>query len=136
MKNKKTKTLPKLIKECQEICNKYIRLRDSQNGYFKCISCGQIKNYYEMQAGHFHEVGKSSGLRFEPDNIHGECSGCNLFDQDHLINYTINLKNKIGAARFDELQRVYEYYRINKKRWAKYEIREKIEIFKTLIKEL
>lgn len=84
-KKKNTKSLPKLKAKLQEIFNEYIRLRDKDR---PCISCGEIKT---LQAGHYWAVGGYDGLRFDEDNVHGECAGCNGFDDMHLIGYRDNL---------------------------------------------
>lgn len=136
-KKKKTKPLNKMIQELQNnVVNPYIRLRDSKGDFFKCISCGKWKHKDHMQAGHFHSVSKSSGLRFDPDNIHGEDDGCNCYNEDHLIGYTINLRQKLGEEKFEALQERYEYHRKNGKRWTKTEIRELEEVFKGLTNDL
>ena len=137
-KKPKLKKLPQLIKELQEkYFNPFIRERDRQGESFKCISCGKVKHVTSMQAGHFHAVGKSTALRFDEDNVHGECDYCNnyKYNCDHLIGYTINLQIKIGMERFNELQGKYEYYRINKKFWKRYEINELIVKYKEKLKE-
>jgi hypothetical protein len=36
-------TIPKLTAKAQKVFNAYVRQRDSDNGYFTCISCGQVK---------------------------------------------------------------------------------------------
>jgi hypothetical protein len=53
----KTKTLPKLKKQLQELFNKFIRLRDQGK---PCISCERPKDY--LQAGHFYSVRMYEGL--------------------------------------------------------------------------
>jgi hypothetical protein len=136
VKKPKKKPLPKLIKELQEkYFNPYIRERDRIGDHFKCISCGQVKHVSSMQAGHFHAVGRSTALRFNEDNVHGECAHCNGCNQDHLIGYTLNLQIKIGPERFKNLQEEYEYFRINRKGWKRWELEELIEIYKKKLKE-
>ena len=79
----------------------FIRLRDCMpNGYFRCISCGQIKPYEQADCGHFHSR-RHMATRFDEDNAHAECRACNRFSADHLIQYLKNLKAKIGQLRFD-----------------------------------
>lgn len=114
-----------LVKKLDRIFSYYIRLRDSMpNGMCKCISCGKIKPYREIDCGHF--FGRTNmATRFDEDNCNGECRGCNRASSDHLIFYQENLIKKIGVARFsslrerarstkkwepDELQRMIDYY--------------------------
>ena len=89
-------TIPKLTAKAQRIFNAYIRKRDSQDGYFTCISCGRQTPTDLMDAGHYVPVKRSSNLRFHEMNVHGECKRCNGFDEFHLIGYRKNLIEKIG----------------------------------------
>src|SRR5574343_298353 len=127
---KKSTSLPKLKAKCQKIFNEYIRLRDADK---PCISCGQPKN--DIQAGHFYAVKGYDGLRFDEFNVNGECSGCNCFDESHLIGYAENLLERIGKAEFDLLKlRAVDYKRRGYK-WSRTELEEKIEYYSQKIKE-
>jgi hypothetical protein len=126
----KKKTLGKLKQDLQKIFNEYIRLRDSGK---PCISCGE---YNKLQAGHYHAVSGYDGLRFDEDNVHGECARCNCWDESHLIRYGINLKNKIGEEDYQSLlERAAEYKR-NGYRFSRIEIEEKIQYYKEQVKKL
>lgn len=127
---KKTKTLGKLKKELQIIVNQYIRLRDEGK---PCISCG---SYSVLQAGHFFAVGGYDGLRFDEDNIHGECARCNCWDESHLILYTDNLKRKIGDQDFNDLKQRAADYKMNGYRFGRPELAELKEIFQEKIRIL
>ena len=97
----KKKTNLKL--KLDRIFSEFIRKRDSKNGYFKCISCGQIKPYAQADCGHYFSRSKLN-TRFDENNCHAECSHCNRFLSDHLEGYRINLIKKIGKSRFDTLK--------------------------------
>ena len=127
---KKTKTIPKLKKELQIVFNQFIRLRDK--GQY-CISCGEPK---ELQAGHYFAVGGYDGLRFNEDNVHGECAGCNCFNESHLIGYGDNLLEKIGLVRFTNLKlNAKEYRNSNRFKWSRSDLMEKISYYKAKVKE-
>ena len=125
---KKQKSLPKLKAELQVLFNRFIVLRDKDK---PCISCG--KNNY-LQAGHYFAVKGYDGLRFDEDNVHGECAGCNCFDESHLINYGENLKDKIGLVRYNDLCRRAKLYKLSGYKWMRYEIEGMIDIYKSKIK--
>lgn len=127
---KKLKSIPKLKSDCQKLCNEYVRLRDKNK---PCISCGQYK---ELQAGHYYAVGGYDGLRFDLDNVNGECAGCNCFDESHLIGYGDNLLMKIGQERFLALKERAAEYKKNGYKWSRSELEELIEKFKKMISEL
>lgn len=116
-------TIPKLTAKAQKVFNAYIRKRDSDNGYFTCISCGQTKDSTQMDAGHYVPVKGSSALRFDEYNVNGECKSCNGFDQFHLIGYRRNLINKVGERKVMELE--YQHRLI--KKWSRTELNEIID---------
>ena len=95
----KDKKLSQLVKIAQKHFNAYVRSRDSFDGYFRCISCNEIKPTSKMHAGHFYSVGNYQSVRFDLDNCHGQCHKCNTFLHGNLI-------KKIGAERFEQLERL------------------------------
>ena len=128
---KKQLSLAKLKAKCQLVFNEYIRCQDKD---MPCISCGQTKPY--KQAGHFYSVKMYDGLRFNEDNCHGECPGCNGFDDMHLLKYKDNLIERIGYMKFKILTYKAEDYKKNGYRWSRSEILELTEHYKQKIKEL
>jgi hypothetical protein len=121
-----TLTLPKLTAKAQKIFNAYIRQRDSENGLFTCISCGQVKPIELMDAGHYVPQKNSSALRFNEYNVNGECKSCNGFDQFHLIGYRKNLINKIGIEMVEYL----ETHNREVKKWSRTELLQIIKDYK------
>ena len=103
-KKSKSQGKTNLIKRLDKIFALYIRLRDCMpSGFGRCISCGKIKPYRELDCGHF--FGRSNmATRFDEDNCSAECQGCNRASSDHLIYYQENLIRKIGVARFSTLR--------------------------------
>lgn len=126
MATTKTDTIPKLTAKAQKVFNKYVRERDSENGYFTCISCGKTLPIEQMNAGHYIPQKNSSLLRFNEYNVHGECISDNGFNEFHLINYRKNLINKIGQEMVDWLE---ENQRTIKK-WQRNELNELIDRYK------
>jgi hypothetical protein len=118
-------TIPKLTAKAQKVFNAYIRKRDSEDGYFTCISCGQVKATDLMDAGHYVPVKGSSALRFDEYNVNGECKSCNGFDQFHLIGYRRNLIDKVGERKVIELE---QQHRLIKK-WSRTELNKIIETY-------
>ena len=132
----KKKTLPKLKFDLQKVFNKFIRLRDLEGDYFTCIACSVTKPKEVINAGHFYAVKGYDSMRFNEDNVHSECVSCNCFNESHLIGYAINLKNKIGEDRLNELHRLATDYKRNGYKWQRYEIEEMIIYYKNEIKKL
>jgi len=77
--------------------NKFIRQRDS---HLVCISCQRSGI---EQAGHFYSAGHYNRLRFNEDNVHGQCKRCNYFLSGNLNEYRKNLEKRIGPERLESL---------------------------------
>lgn len=95
-------SVAKLKKEADKYWSRYIRLRDSENGVCKCISCGVVKPWKDMQNGHFVSRA-SSTLRFDEENCNAQCVGCNMFKQGNQYAYSINLDMKYGDGTAKKL---------------------------------
>lgn len=119
-------TIPKLTAKAQKVFNAFIRSRDSQDGYFTCISCGKTLPVEQMNAGHYVPQKNSSFLRFNEYNVNGECQYSNGFDEFHLIGYRRNLIDKIGLDMVEWLE---ANARVTKK-WSRTELNEIIERYK------
>ena len=128
----KEKRKPDLVKKLDKVFSQYIRLRDVMpSGFFKCISCGKIKPFAEADCGHYHSR-THMATRFEEDNCHCECKGCNRFSADHLIGYRENLITKIGFSRVERLNVLAH----SQKHWLDCELEEKIAYYKAEVKRL
>ena len=72
----KKRSKPDLVKKLDKVFALYIRLRDVMpNGYGRCISCGKIKHFSDLDCGHFYSR-KHMGTRFDEDNCSAECKYC------------------------------------------------------------
>ena len=91
-------TTPKLKLKAQTVFNAFIRKRDEGQ---PCINCNK---YRTLQAGHFFPTSTHSYLRFNENNVNGECLQCNYYNsQSHSYGYAVNLEKKIGKEDFDNL---------------------------------
>ena len=137
-------TSRKLKPKVQEVCNKYIRLRDTGKS---CVSCG--KPYAEMiaesewklggsfDAGHWISRGANESLRFNTNNIHLQCKPCNSATKynkkrEQSVNeyYKQEIINRLGEER---VQAIIVEGREVKKWSVDYLLRMK-EVFKKLVK--
>lgn len=110
-----------------EICNKYIRLRDQEN-FGRCISSGgQIHD-----AGHYYTRGAHPGLRFSPQNIHGQNRGDNTYKSANIHDYTEGLLQRFGKWYVDELEQLKVDYSKDKNFTREY-IKHVGETYKYLI---
>jgi len=100
LKKEKLKTKRDHLKEAQKEFNAYIRERDKGN---PCISCNK-HHPGQIHAGHYRSVGACPELRFNEDNCHAQCAPCNNHKSGDIINYRINLIDKIGDDRLSNLE--------------------------------
>ena len=103
------KKYSKWLDELQTIFNKFIRTRDKNR---VCISCQKplISNLTawkaQYDAGHFYNVNGYPNLRFNEDNVHGQCVRCNRDLHSNNTEYAIHLPERIGVDRLIELQSI------------------------------
>lgn len=96
----KLKSRSDWLKDTQVIFNKYIRLRDKDDG---CISCGST-SAFAYHAGHYRSIGSAGHLRFNEQNCHRQCSACNTHLSGNLIRYRLGLIRKIGIQSVETLE--------------------------------
>lgn len=132
------KSLATLKGELQKVFNTYIRTRDTKydkaTPYFICISCNQPKGLDQMNAGHFWPVGGHEAVRFDEDNVHGQCIYCNNFASNGVVTmkYAPNLIKKIGQDAFDNLAA----RRFNKSKLFAFEVELLIQTYNDKISKL
>jgi len=132
----KKKTIGQLKKELDRHFNKYIRLRDTEDRYGPCISCGFVFPFEELDAGHFFAKNGYDGIRFDECNVNAECRKCNRFDDSHLIGYHDNLTKKIGEEGMIDLKERAAEYKRGSFKWSRIELEEMIVYYKQKVKEM
>ena len=100
----KLKTRRDWLKEAQAAFNKWIRTRDDK---LPCISCGRHHNG-QYHAGHYLSTGARPELRFEPLNVHKQCSACNNHLSGNIVEYRKALIDKIGLEQLEWLEGPHE----------------------------
>ena len=99
----KKQTTAQLKKKLDSWFSKYIRLRDSKDGYGNCYTCGKRKHWKEAHCGHW--IPRNIlATRFNEDNCRLQCIGCNLFANGKFIEFRINLVKEIGEERVKALE--------------------------------
>ena len=93
------KSVSQYRRELQKVFNEFIRLRDRNQ---PCISCDK-KLPAKYDAGHFYSVGAYPNLRFNEDNVHGQCVECNQHRHGNLLEYAPRLTERIGFERASKL---------------------------------
>ncbi|MDX9847435.1 MAG: recombination protein NinG [Tenuifilaceae bacterium] len=91
------------INRLDRVFSEFIRLRDANaNGYVRCISCGKIDHWKEVDCGHYVNR-KHLSTRWHEKNCNAQCRACNRFDEGNMLGYTKGLVNKYGPSVLDEL---------------------------------
>ena len=103
----KLKTKSDYAKEAQTAFNAYIRLRDADK---PCISCGR-DHHGQYHAGHYRTTAAAPQIRFNTWNVHKQCSVCNNHKSGNIVEYRINLINRIGIDKVQQLERNNEVSR-------------------------
>lgn len=95
------KTRADWLREAQALVNKYVRLRDKDQG---CISCNKPPNWHgQWHASHFRPTVQSA-VRFNLWNIHKACSVCNNWKSGNLSSYEPAIRLKIGDEKVEWLK--------------------------------
>lgn len=87
--------------KAQAVFNRFVRDRDREK---PCISCGQKLTHEYSQAGHYISVGRSKALRFHEDNVHSQCSYCNIQLEGNVSKYRAGLIKKIGIEKVEKIE--------------------------------
>jgi hypothetical protein len=98
------KTRSDYARDAQRDFNAYIRERDYDK---PCISCGR-HHQGQYHAGHYRTVGANPELRFEEINCHKQCAPCNNHKSGNIVEYRINLVERIGQEALDWLEGPHE----------------------------
>ena len=77
------------------------------NGYAKCVSCGEYSHWKEMDGGHYIAKGHSSFWALRKENVHPQCKGCNGFGMKYgtaAQQYTLWMVDYYGRDFVDEME--------------------------------
>lgn len=95
-------TVQELIKKVQKVFNEFIRERDKGKD---CISCRKPLGK-RFDAGHYYNGHLHWAVRFDEDNVHGQCIYCNRDMHGNLIYYREGLIDRIGEERVERLDKI------------------------------
>ena len=124
---------PKLIKELDSWFSRYIRLKYSdKNGYCRCISCGKVYFWKDIQNGHYMSR-RYMSTRFSEDNCRPQGVECNIFNQGAIQMYRRTLIKQIGEQRVDLIE---VRARQENKNWSLFELQAMIKYYKAEVEKL
>jgi len=83
---------------------KAVRMEASDsNGRCQCVTCGTVRDYRMMHAGHF-VAGRTLGVLFEETNIHPQCPRCNVDLGGNPEKYEWFMRVRYGQEEIDRLR--------------------------------
>lgn len=124
------KPVAKLIKECQDVFNLWVRLRDKG---LPCISCGAP---YPSDAGHLFKKSTRPAMRFNPMAVHGQCRACNSLPDGNCEAMCKGIAQRYGTDYLTEVIQTANESRKTDHKWSRSELQELINYFKSEIKNL
>ncbi len=84
------------IKKLDDVFSRYIRLRDTRNGWGRCISCGAPIRFETCDAGHYISR-RHIATRWNEENVHAQCVECNRYRDGNIEHYRRALIRKYGV---------------------------------------
>ena len=96
------KSIARLINDARTPFQKWIRLRDVNDG---CISCSSL-NVKLWHAGHYFKAELYTGLIFHEMNVNKQCEKCNTYGGGNESGYRIGLIKKYGEEAVKELESI------------------------------
>lgn len=115
------------LRQAQQAVNAYVRERDR---HLPCVSCGTTVAA-QWDAGHYRTVAAAPQLRFDPRQIHKQCSVCNQHKSGNVVAYRAELIRRIGVAVVEEIESDH-----CRKRWTIEELKGIRERYVLLLKQL
>jgi hypothetical protein len=120
-----------LVYKLDSVFSTYIRLRDAVGAKARCVTCGAVRHYKEMQNGHFIPRG-SFPVRWDEMNCHVQCKYCNETLSGNLPKYRIYMNTKYGVQAVEELK----LKSVTGPKISTPDLREMIEYYTAKVKEL
>ena len=104
MKKKiKKPSLAKAKKKAWDTFSLYVRTRKNIGGFTTCITCGRLKSYKKLQAGHF-IPGRHNAILFDERGVHPQCYTCNVVLGGNGPKYYEWMLKNYGLAIIKELE--------------------------------
>ena len=119
----KNKTISQLLSRATKLFNKFIRERDKDKG---CISCGARVEH----AGHFYEASQHPELKYNENNVHGQCVKCNYYLGGNQNEYRKKIITRISQEELNELDMIEAYWKRNNFKWSRIGLIDLIEQYK------
>lgn len=98
----KKPTRKSLVTKLDTVFSQYIRRKDAINEIAICVTCGKKDHWSKLQNGHWASR-RHYSTRWDEDNCHVQCAGCNVFRAGEIYLYTKYLCSQYGENFPEEL---------------------------------
>ena len=123
--------ITKLKAKLDKVFSQYIRLRGSQDGFAKCFTCGKVKEWKQMQCGHYVSR-RFMSLRWDDKNCQAQCGQCNIYKSGNMDVFGRELQKKYGT----DILKLLEIKKRNIMKLGKFEYEALIKVYQDKIKLL
>jgi len=83
--------------------SKFIRLRDTMtNGYVRCVTCGSIHHWKDVDNGHF-QTRNHINTKYNEKNCNVQCTSCNDFGKGEQYKHGVYIDQKYGKGTSEML---------------------------------
>lgn len=121
-----------MVKKLDAAFSQYVRLRKTNyNGYAPCYTCGSVRHWSEVDAGHFMSRACMS-TRWDEQNVQFQCKRCNGFRSGEQYAFARNLDTEYGKGTSEALFRESK----KMKRWTKDELYAMYLHYKRLVDDI
>ena len=91
-------TVKSLKKEVWDLFSEWVRRSESdENGYCKCVTCGRVLHWKEVDAGHYISR-KHNSVFIDERNVHPQCKSCNGFGHGMEAAYKNYIIKRYGES--------------------------------------
>ena len=127
------KKLKKITKQkVWTVFSEYIRLKYAdKKGNVTCYTCGVVKNWKEMQAGHGFS-GRGNSILFDERIVRPQCKRCNIFLRGNYDIFHAKLVKEYGSDILDEINKLKK----TNKKFTQSELRRFYEYYSEEVKKL
>ena len=102
------KGIRELTKVLDKVFSEYIRLKFSDdNGYCRCVTCGSIRKWNDIDNGHF--INRDvKATRFDEINCRPQCVSCNHYHSGKAYKFRQALVEIYGEKEIKDMERKAE----------------------------
>lgn len=100
----KKQTRKQIVKKLDIAFSRYIRRTKADDmGIGTCVTCGKQAPWEELQCGHYFPRGRLH-TRWDEDNCHIQCVGCNVFQKGNYTEYASFMLDSYNKKFIEKLK--------------------------------